>query len=200
MFTEIPATPRSISCRRPIQGQGINDAPYKVSYIDPEGITHNCPFYSTWAGMLARCFSPKRRSSYENCTVDKSWLKFTVFKAWMEQQDWKGKVLDKDLLSLTDKHYSPETCVFISPALNNLLCLRNRHRGDLPLGVSKTKINDQEYFVASCSFYGKQKRLGYYKDPDEAHKAYKIAKLDYIKKLSKEEKDPRVKKALLNIY
>jgi hypothetical protein len=118
----------------------------------------------------------------------------------MQQQDWLGKVLDKDLLTPGNKHYGPNNCLFISKELNNLLTLRHNGRGPYPLGVSKTVTHGHEYFIASCSFYGKQKRLGYFKTVEEAAACYKEAKLNYIKDLANKETNPIVKRSLLNIY
>lgn len=202
MFIEIPASPHSYARRRLVMGMGVNDAPYLVRYKDHSGKTLTCPYYATWANMLERCTQKfqDRRPSYQGCTVVDEWKRFSVFRSWMKSQPWKGRALDKDLLGQGGKHYSPQTCVFIPKALNNLLTLRQRARGDLPLGVSQTTINGSTYFVASCSFYGRQKRLGYFKSVEEAAKAYRKAKLGHIKDLANKEPDPRVKQALLNIY
>ena len=203
MFVERPHTNGAPKQRRLLYGVGINDAKYVVSYKDEQGRTQTCPYYRTWAGMLGRCFSSSfqaKRPTYSGCTVDASWKLFSNFKLWMQAQDWVGKVLDKDLLSWDNKHYGPSTCLFISHALNNLLCLRHLNRGTLPLGVSTTTIKGHTYFTASCSFYGKQKRLGYFKTQEEAAAVYKKAKIDYIFKLAEKESDPKVKRSLLNIW
>jgi hypothetical protein len=192
-----------IKQRRPLFGVGINDANYVVKYKNEEGKLVTCPYYAVWSGMVERCFSTKlqqRRPTYKGCTLEESWKTFSNFKTWMQNQDWQGKELDKDLISWDNKHYGPDTCLFISTELNNLLCLRSRHRGKLPLGVSKTKIKGYEYFIASCSFYGIQKRLGYFKTVEEAAAAYKKAKLEYIAALAQKETEPKVREALVNLW
>lgn len=202
MFEEKPVSnlgrPRKL-----IFGVGINDAEYITAYKDTNNKRVQCPFYGKWVALLDRCYSTdlsKRRPNYAGCTMHEEWKTFSNFKKWMESQDWKGKHLDKDLINWDAKHYGPDTCLFISPELNNLLTLRNNHRGELPLGVSRTTIKGFEYFTASCSFYGKQKRLGYFKTPKEAAVKYKEAKLSYINELANTEKNPRIKQALLNLY
>lgn len=187
---------------RRVMGVGINDAPYVVVYKDKDGKTQKCPYYVVWAGILERCFSESlhaRRPTYKGCTLDEGWKTFSNFKEWMMKQDWQGRCIDKDLISGASKHYGPETCVFIPNSLNNLLTLRANHRGSLPLGVSTTTINSQQYFIASCSFYGTQKRLGYFKTSEEAAEKYRIAKLEYIRELAMAEKDPRIRQALLKL-
>ena len=203
MFKEIPVSKAALALRSKVQKVGINDAPYKTSYKLPNGKTISCPYYSVWSGILYRCFNSKlhlKRPTYKECTVEESWLSFTNFKTWMETQDWENKTIDKDILKWGNKHYGPDTCVFISPQLNNLLTLRRNHTGKYPLGVSKMMVKGHEYYIASCSFYGKQKRLGYFKTIEEAQQTYIDAKLKYIKELAKTESNPKVKQALLNMY
>ena len=72
--------------------------------------------------MLQRCYSEShlvRQPTYKGCSVCEEWLTFSNFKSWMEQQDWEGKQLDKDLLVYKNKIYSPETCVFVSSVINS---------------------------------------------------------------------------------
>ena len=200
MFIERPT---NRSTRGLVLGVGINDTHYVLEYVDAQGVRQRCPYYRVWVGLLDRCFNPaflKRRPSYAGCTMDPTWLTFSTFKTWMQAQAWEGNHLDKDLLSKREKHYSPSTCLFISPALNNLLTLSEKTRGGLPLGVSLMKTRQYTYIVASCSFYGTQTRLGYFKTVEEAAEAYKQAKLAYIAELAQAEPDPRIKQALLALY
>mgnify|MGYP000084759173 FL=1 len=201
MFIEKPPS-RIHKEKRLVHGIGINDANYVVDYQE-NGMRVCCPYYKVWKGLLDRCFDAtfhKKRPSYKGCTVVSDWLIFSNFKSWMQTQNWENKALDKDLLNWANKQYGPDTCLFITPALNNLLTLRNNARGDLPLGVSRLVIKGYAYYVASCSFYGKQKRLGYFKTVEEAAEAYKTAKLNYIKELAEAEQDPRIKQALLALH
>lgn len=186
-----------------IYGVGINDAKYLVGYKDSNGKSLSCPYYDRWRGMLGRCYSRsfhKRQPSYLGCTVEESWKTFSNFKLWMQSQDWEGKALDKDLLCWGNKHYGPEYCLFVSQEVNSLLALRGNHRGAYPLGVIRTGGDKYEYYEAKCSFYGKQTRLGTYKTPAEAAEVYKQAKLRHIAEVAQNEKDPRVKAALLALF
>lgn len=196
MFEFKPAT-RS---KKLVYGVGINDVEYVTTYKDSDGNTIHCPYFAKWKSMLRRAYDPifiAKRPTYEDCTVHPSWLRFSTFRKWMDTQDWQDKHLDKDLLVQGNKEYGPYTCVFVSGAVNNLMCLRENRRGDLPLGVSTTTIKGHSYFKASCSMYGKKKTIGYFKNPEEAHKAYVSAKLAYIKELADAEQDPKIKHALL---
>lgn len=101
-----------------IYNWGINDADYQVAGKDPDtGIEWRCPFYKRWKNMIARCHSPafqRNQPRYKGCTVDERWRRFTDFKKWMEGQDWEGKQLDKDRLVEGNKHYGPDTCMFLT--------------------------------------------------------------------------------------
>ena len=169
-------------------GVGINDTNYPIHHFTykTDGAGNlvvdkriwTCPYYSRWYDMLRRVYSGKfleNRPTYQDCTVCDDWLTFSNFKAWMEQQDWKGKDLDKDFLSETDsKIYSPETCYFIDPRLNQFLKDRKNYRGDLMLGVSKAG----DGFQARCSnpFTKEREYLGYFQSEIEAHLAWKNRK------------------------
>ena len=203
MFIERPLKRKRNKPRKLIHGVALNDADYAVTYKDENNKTHSCPYYTTWVSMLDRVYSSKlqaKRPSYKGSSLDPDWLLFSNFKKWMQNQDWVGKHLDKDLLDWENKHYGPATCLFITPGLNNLLTLRRNHRGHLPLGVSETTINGSHYYAASCSFYGKQKRLGYFKSPADAANRYKDEKLKYIQKLAESEPNPKIKQALLALH
>ena len=199
MFIEIPASNYSLVKRKPICGIGINDAKYVVSPV-LNGIKLFCPYYRTWSDMITRCYSSKfhdKNTTYSNCTTITDWHIFSNFKSWMLTQNWEGKALDKDLLKDGNKIYSPECCIFVSQQLNNLLMSRSSARGKYPQGVSVDKrINS---FVASCAVYGKAKRIGCYKTPEEASAAYKQFKSKHILEVAEEYKnEPRLYEALKN--
>ena len=192
---------------RLVQGVGINDADYVVQpvvLIDGEKKRVWCQYYRQWADMLARCYSVKvhkARNSYRGCSVVTEWHSFMNFKAWMHCQDWEGLSLDKDLLVYGNKVYGPSTCIFVTPRVNGVLSTRVSTRGDLPLGVSYKKQNKS--FDAKVNRFCVEKgrsvtlHLGYFKCPEKAHEAYRIAKSKIFKDLACSQKDPRVSEALL---
>lgn len=196
--------------QRKIYGVGVNDADYqvekKVKFVDGSAVKYKtlwlCPYFSRWRNMISRCYNPsyqKENQSYVGCSVTEPWRTFSTFKIWMEAQDWVGKVLDKDLLVLNNKVYGPDTCVFISETVNNFLTERKAGRGIFPLGVSFHKR--LEKYQARCSdLQGKNIHLGYFLTPEEAHLAWLNCKFQLAKTLAENEKDERVKYALLNRY
>jgi hypothetical protein len=114
----------------------------------------------------------------------------------METQPWAGNQLDKDILVPGNKVYSPETCVFVSSALNSFLLDHGRARGKWPLGVGPHKMTGK--FRARCSnpFTGKEESLGMFSDPADAHEAWRARKHEHALRYADMQSDPRVADAL----
>ena len=189
---------------KPVCGVGINDADYKVKpKIKVDGKWKDlppCPYYRKWVSMLERCYSKRHQKTaqtYVGCTVCDEWLLFSNFRTWMEQQEWEGRPLDKDLLVEDNKVYSPETCIFIPQKLNTFISINKKNKSLYPLGVSyKKRSGDMksEYsrpYVSEISTIDRTGRfIGHFETPDKAHSAYLSAKLrrceDYIEEFSEE--------------
>lgn len=148
--------------------------------------------YVTWHSMLRRCYHTvhtPRGSAYIGCSVSDEWLDFQNFAEWYVNHEYsdKGYALDKDLLIPNNKIYSPETCCFVPPELNNLLNDRRALRGKYPQGVTY-HVRDNNY--KSClNIRGKQKHLGYFDCIQEAHGVYVAAKEAYVKDIALEWQD-----------
>lgn len=177
-----------------IFGVGIVDVDYAVEQNPKNGPRVVCPYYRTWKNMLQRCYwNPL--PSYIECSVIEEWFYFSNFKAWMEQQDWEGKHLDKDLLANGDKIYSPDTCCFISNEINQFIKDKSR-KGDLPLGVSKSRNK----YIAQGFFNGKSGYIGTFDTIEDAHKAWLIRKRQEAVRLAEQLPCERTKQALLQKY
>ena len=103
--------------RKTVYGIGINDADYPISITEDYHTTWRCPYYSVWSNMLKRCYdksTQQKQKSYMTITVCEEWHTFSTFRLWMKTQDWKNKQIDKDLIVLSSKFYSPLTCCFIT--------------------------------------------------------------------------------------
>lgn len=180
-----------------IYGVGINDTEY-VKERTVNGTRYSCPFYNVWRGMLNRCYNASCQEinpSYKGCTVCDEWLTFSAFKVWMIDQDWKGKQLDKDLLVIGNKIYSPEACVFVSQEVNKLFT-NYENNSDLPVGVTRSSRSKNKY-QASCSKNKKRMHLGTFKTPELAFDAYKKFKYTLISEIAEKQTEP-LKTALLN--
>ena len=162
-----------------------------------------CPFYAVWMAMLSRCYSEKhhkRRPTYIGCTVCAEWLTFSNFKVWMQEQDYEGNQLDKDLLLKGNKVYSPETCVFVSPEVNRFLRESSvNSRGEWPLGVCWSKQHSK-FKAAVNRGKGKRWNLGLFNTPEEAHQAWLSAKLILARELAEKQTNLKVADALVKRY
>lgn len=119
----------------------------------------------------------------------------------MEVQDWEGKHLDKDVLVLGNKHYSPETCAFIDHRLNSFITSDiQAPRGSLAVGVSWRHKNQR--FQARCvnPFTQKRESLGLFPTEAEAHEAWRKRKHELACQYATLQTDPRVADALTRRY
>jgi hypothetical protein len=153
--------------------------------------------------MLARCYdknTQKTRPNYSECSVRCDWLIFSNFKDWMAKQDWRGNHLDKDLLFVGNKVYSPETCVFVSALTNTFTEDRANYRGNYPLGVCFDKRRKNFYSRCSNPFTGSVEFLGIFNCETEAHLAWKKRKHELSCQLADLQTDQRVAEALRHRY
>ena len=195
-----------------IYGVGVNDADYVVKKFETIGYVDGkrkqkqvwrCTYYETWVGMLRRCYSARfqeRRPTYKGCTVSAEWLTFSEFKRWMEKQDWEGNQLDKDLLIEGNRVYGPDTCVFVTQAVNTFTNDSGAGRGEWLIGVSLHKGRNK--FMANCSnpFTKKTENLGLFSCEQEAHEAWRKRKLELAHELAAIQTDKRVANALIERY
>lgn len=198
MFIEIKAGIKSISNRKLLHGFGVNDSDYMIRGYDKKGNRTACPYYIKWANMIDRCYSVRFQKSsptYRGCSVTSDWLTFSNFKRWMIAQDWKGKELDKDLLTQGNKVYGKHTCIFVSRQINSLLTSCKASRGAYPQGVHFSKNTNN--YRAVIRENGKHRHIGLFETPEMAHKAYKAAKYKLIADIASKQTEP-LKSALLN--
>ena len=195
-----------------VWGVGVNDLPYRTQVY--EYVTENggkrirkhvflCQYYKAWKNMLERCYSKKyleSKPSYIGTSVCSEWVYASEFKKWMEQQDWSGKSLDKDIILTGNKLYSPETCAFVLKATNNFVIARDASRGEYPLGVSLCKRTGKYRALCGNPFTGEQEHLGYFSTPEEAHEVWRKRKHDLAQLVAATESDPRVVEALKKRY
>lgn len=198
---------KTISKNKLVFGVGINDADYNVYLTETVNgklkILWSCPFYVKWYSMLRRCYSNsfhKQQPTYINCTTVAEWHRFSVFKSWMETQDWQDKHLDKDVLVTGNKEYGPGTCLFLEPRVNTFFNECALTKGDWPIGVSFHKQHQKFYASCRCVVTKKSKFLGLFSSPEEAHQAWLDFKREQARLLAAEQTDERVAEALLERY
>ena len=195
-----------------VYGVGVNDLGYRVRVYEelPKNggkrvrkTVFRCKYYTVWVDMLTRCYSEKyleRNQSYIGTSVCSEWLSATTFRKWMEQQDWHGKCLDKDIIVPGSKLYSPDTCAFVLQATNLFVIARDACRGGCPIGVHLYKRTGK--YCAQCGnpFTGKREHLGHFSTPEEAHEAWRKRKHELAQLVADTESDPRVVEALKKRY
>ena len=118
----------------------------------------------------------------------------------MEQQDWSGKSLDKDIIVPRSKLYSPDTCAFVLKATNSFVTASDAIRGGYPTGVSLHKRTGKYQVQCGNPFTGKREHLGLFLTPEEAHEAWRKRKHDLAQRVAAKESDPRVVEALRKRY
>lgn len=82
------------------------------------------PEYLRWQAMMRRCYSSASRhenKSYADCTVCVEWHDFQHFAEWYHStypggdDEWH---LDKDILILGNREYSPHSCMWVTRQQN----------------------------------------------------------------------------------
>ena len=195
-----------------VYGVGVNDVDYvvqkweEIGYIDgkrKKKLVWICPYYLAWRNMLKRCYSSKWQEKYPTyigCSVAEEWKYLSVFKAWMEGQDFKDKQLDKDLLFEGNKVYSEEACVFVSGMVNNFTLDSGASRGEWLIGVNRDKRAGKFRSMCRNPLTNKHEHLGLFTSELEAHQAWLKRKLELAHLIAAEQTDERVGKALIERY
>ena len=195
-----------------VWGVGVNDLPYRVhvtEYVTKDGgkrvqkTVFTCTYYAVWRNMLERCYSEKSLESYPTyigTSVCSEWTYASAFKKWMEQQDWDGKSLDKDIIVPGNKLYSPDTCAFVLQATNKFVTASNASRGDYPIGVDLFKRTGKYRAQCRNPFTREREHLGYFSTPEEAHEAWRKRKHEIAQLVAATESDSRVVEALRKRY
>lgn len=163
--------------------------------------------YGQWRSMYYRSTlgSTMQRKSptYIGCTRALEWDSYDVYIEWARQQvgflcvdsNFEPFQLDKDVLFKGNKHYSPDTCVFVPREINIFNNTCKSCRGMYPLGVSLHQPSQK--FTARAG----KARLGSFTTTGEAFAAYKGEKELQAKTLAIKYAglvDPRVIDALNN--
>jgi len=197
MFKEVLSSPCSKSGRSLVHGVGTNDSTYATS-MEVGGKIFRCPFYVKWVSMLSRCYSEaflSRRPTYKGSSVCHDWLTFSVFKDWMMGQDWEGKALDKDIIRLGNKVYSPSTCCFVSTEVNSLVKDCRGSRGPYPRGVYLDKGTGK--YRAQCKASGKVTYLGCFDSPEAASAVHNEHKAGVVRRVALGQESPMVMRGLI---
>ncbi|WKM80484.1 hypothetical protein [Salmonella phage SW16-7] len=160
-----------------LYGVGVNDSKTALSSLQ-NGLTA----YDRWSQMLRRCYGdPGEYPTYSGCVVCDDWLLFSNYYSWFSKNYIPGFQVDKDLLIVGNKVYSPDTCLFVPNWLNSFIISCKSKRGKYPVGVSKLG----KKYVAHCNdpSDGKREYLGLHESPDKAHQCWLKRKLEHAQNL-----------------
>ena len=194
-----------------VYGWGINDVSYPITRYEvvnnKEKMVWRCPYYEDWGKIIQRCFNPKIQEifpNYKGCTVCEEWKYLSNFIKWVENQpnrDWRNCEPDKDILIEGNKHYSPNTVVYVNQSVNSFITDSRRSRGGLMIGVT-VSASKQNPYRSRCNnpFTGKCEYLGVFSTELEAHLTWKSKKQEHSSKLSELQSDIRVSKRLKEMY
>ena len=153
------------------------------------GYKNHLIIYFTWRSMAERTTRPDyqaKKPTYKDTWVCEEWKYFSNFLNWsLANGHRKGLQLDKDIININNKCYSPDTCVFVSNAINTLLIYKQSDNSGLPIGVFYQEFNNQGYkrkkpYMARITINGKKKSFGTYATPEEAGLAYGREKSKHI--------------------
>lgn len=116
-------------CSKSLKGYGKVFGVGVMDEYESAPTTHQ----NIWRRMLKRCYYKpflELEPTYMSCNVCDEWLIYSNFKRWSIDNYIEGWHLDKDLLSVGVKIYSPATCLYIPPWLN--LCINSIHKNLTP--------------------------------------------------------------------
>lgn len=175
-----PVNKSSTSGRKLRYDVGFNDSDY-LTQPRVNGAQIRCPVYITWVGILMRIYDENKRKNniaYRDCKVCDEWLIFSNFRKWFIENHIDTYELDKDILVLGNKTYSPETCVYVPSQINSFIVDNRVSRGNYMIGVSWDATKNK--FLARCRNPNtkKQKNLGSYTEETDAYKAWLKYKLE----------------------
>lgn len=160
---------------------------YGVGYIGNTDTTINKKekqSYKKWRDMIQRCYSgdSKYYNSYQDCSVCEDWLCYSNFEKWFDENYWEVEddimCLDKDILTIGNRIYSPNKCIIVPNKINLLLI------GAHKKAKGFVKCSGCNTYNSSVSILGEYINLGNFKTKEDAFKAYKNAKEYYIKNVA----------------
>lgn len=148
----------------------------------------NTIHYNTWHDMLKRCYNEASKDKFPAyfgiCKVCNHWLNMQNFSEWFDEKKYEcGERLhiDKDILYVGNKIYSPNTCILV-PQRINMLFMNKSNRFNLPNGIEPLKSGKY-----SASYGGK--KIGTYNTIEEAIMAHEIERQKAVIKITNEYKD-----------
>lgn len=159
--------------------------PYPLSY-NKNGKKANTPAYEAWLSRMKSCYGESKSSHlYVDASVCDEWHDFQNFAKWYYNQVGlygKGGSVDKDLLHLGNKYYSPETARYVPSGINSLFSGASGKTAGIHFCNNKKKYVAQiQRGELTASGKKKQSYLGTFDTLEQAEQAYITAKIAHVR-------------------
>jgi len=123
--TDYVATCRHSELRQGKVRNRNNPSVFGVGYLGDGIHKASDPAYDLWYAVMQRCYNSNyynkhTESSYSDVEVCKEWHNYQNFADFYISNYVDDYQLDKDLLNPGSKVYSPDNCLFVSRAINNV--------------------------------------------------------------------------------
>lgn len=172
-----------------VHGVGhLGEGQYPAKYTR-KGKYYNSPAYEVWDSKLKNCYGNSKRSHiYADVTFCKEWLNYQNFAKWFYEQVklyGKGGYVDKDLLFLGNREYSPQMCVYVPPAINSLFGGTSGNINGVHFCNNKKKwVAQIQRGELTAQGKKKQSYLGGFDNKEEADATYYKAKVEHVKSVA----------------
>lgn len=160
--------------------------------------------YILWMAILSRTSKTNARNSVRGNSAINGFTDFQQFAEWCQgadgylNKDNSGNYwhLDKDMYSIGNRVYSPETCIFIPASLNDSFpASPGERKSDNFQGV--TLVGKSGKYQAATSYKNTHVHLGTFTTKRLAHKAWQEFRVKVMEEyLSTEPCTPRIVKGL----
>lgn len=131
--------------------------------------------YDVWYDMIFRCYSPIARRThptYRDCSVCDEWLILSNFVSWHNDNYVSGYSIDKDIIKIGNKEYSPESCCYVPKIINSMTARTNMAVSNSLTGASFNSGRDAWQSGCRNPLTKKNEYLGLFSSEVLAHKAW----------------------------
>lgn len=137
--------------------------------------TKNKKAYDVWYDMIFRCYSPialVSHPTYADCAVCDEWLTLSNFISWHDDNYVDGYSIDKDIIKVGNKIYSPEYCCYVPKIVNSITTRTNMSIDKSLTGASFNSARGMWQSGCRNPITKKNEYLGLFKSERLAHKAW----------------------------
>lgn len=162
-------------------GVGVHSPTHVIN-----GEKRNTSAYEVWSGMIKRCYDERSKSHhrYKDCIVCDEWHNFQNYADWyyenLQGENWH---VDKDLLVVGNRVYSPETCRFVPSEINSLFTGSSSMKGVHFCKNKRKYVAQIQKGELSKGDKKRQSYLGSFDKIDDAISAYDTAKCKHVKEV-----------------